>query len=222
MAVTLKLGSKTASSNHPLWVRAAGILLIGTSALLLLFFAILGYYYFKYEKIVDDRLNAGPLFANTAQIFASPREVRPGQKLTVAGIAQELRQAGYNNNPQMGTFQLRGDNILIKPGPQSYHSSDGATINTIGGEVQSITAENGAPLRAYELEPLLVTGLSEDKNRTKRRLVSYKDIPQHMVQAVTAIEDRRFFEHGGINYITMIGWIWHDIVGDRACVICYG
>ena len=215
MAATLKLGNKTVSSNHPLWVRAVRILLISTSAVLLLFFAILGYNYFKYEKIVDDRLNSGPLFANTAQIFAAPREVRPGQKLTVADIAQELRQAGYNNNPQMGTFQLRGDNILVKPGPHSYHSTDGATIDTNGGEVQSITAENGAPLRAYELEPLLITRLSEDKNRTKRRLVSYKEIPQHMVQAVTAIEDRRFFEHGGINYITMIGWIWHDIVGDR-------
>ena len=66
--------------------------------------------------------------------------------------------------------------------------------------MQSITADNGAALAAYQLEPQLITALSEDKNRTKRRLVTYKEIPPQMVQAVIAIEDRRFFEHGGINY----------------------
>jgi hypothetical protein len=31
--------------------------------------------------------------------------------------------------------------------------------------------------RAYQLEPQLITALSEDKNRTKRSLVTYKEIP---------------------------------------------
>ena len=44
--------------------------------------ASLGYYYFKYQGIVDERLKQ-PLFANTAKIFAAPREVRPGQKLSM-------------------------------------------------------------------------------------------------------------------------------------------
>ena len=36
-----------------------------------------------------------------------------------------------------------------------------------------------------------------------------------LVQAVLAIEDRRFFEHGGVNYFSMISWAWHDVIGDR-------
>ena len=60
-------------------------------------------------------------------------------------------------------------------------------------------------MSSYELEPLLITGLSEDANRTKRRLVTYDEIPPNLVQAVLAIEDRRFFEHGGVNYIRMMG-----------------
>ena len=35
------------------------------------------------------------------------------------------------------------------------------------------------------------------------------------MQAVLAIEDRRFFEHSGVNYFSMMSWAWHDIVGDR-------
>ena len=184
-----------------------GILVIGAS--------VFGYFYYHYQHVVDDRIASGPIFASVSQIYAAPREVRDGQKLTANVIAADLRQAGYNSNSQLGTYQLNGDNIFIKPGPESYHNTDGATINTSGGTVQSITAENGAALSAYELEPHLITALSEDKNRTKRRLVDYKDIPPQMVQAVTAIEDRDFFNHGGINYLRTAKCAVQDILSRR-------
>src|SRR5438105_797827 len=172
---------------------------------------VFGFMYLKYQKIVDDRLAAGPIFANVAQIFAAPREVRVGQHLSLTTIAQDLRSAGYNANPKLGTFSVNGNSINIKPGPKSYHSTDGATITTApssddsdmgqGMSVSAITADNGAALAAYELEPKLITALSEDKNRTKRRLVAYNEIPTQLVQAVTSIEDRRFFDHHGVNYV---------------------
>lgn len=215
MAVKVKYRSSTE--------RAGGILassVVRTFLLLVvvgvLFAAAIGaFYYSKYKQVVDERLAAGPLFAPVAQIYAAPREVRSGQHLPAAEIARDLSQAGYNSNRQLGTYQLEGDTITIKPGPQSYHSTDGATIDTTGGNVKSITADNGALLRAYQLEPQLITALSEDKNRTKRRLVTYSEIPPRMVQAVTAIEDRRFFEHGGVDYHSMMGWVYHDLKGDR-------
>lgn len=216
MAVKLKLANRIRSARS-LSTRdnVLRIALISFLVLVLIGVGIFAYFYHHYEKVVDKRLAAGPLFASIAQIYAAPREVRVGQKMTSTQIAEDLQRAGYNANSQLGTFQLNGDNIFIKPGSQSYHSTDGATINTTGGVVHSITAENGVALRAYELEPQLITALSEDKNRTKRRLVSYPDIPLRLVQAVTAIEDRRFFEHNGVDYYSMLGWAWHDMRGDR-------
>ena len=162
-----------------------------------------GYYYYRYQSIVDARLQQ-PLFATTAKIFAAPREVRPGQKLPLTAIANELRQAGYTTDgaskaSPLGTFAENGDSITVHPGPQSYHSQDGATIRVEDGVVRSMTDDHGQTLSSYELEPLLVTGLSEDANRTKRRLITYDEIPPNLVQAVLAIEDRRFFEHNGVN-----------------------
>jgi penicillin-binding protein 1B len=218
MPVKLKYGNGTSTTTKfsgLLHSRLFRITLVGLLGVLVICFAVFGYFYFHYQRVVDDRLASGPLFANVSQIYAAPREVRDGQKLSASSIAADLRQAGYNGNPQLGTYQLNGDNIFIKPGPESYHNTDGATINTSGGIVQSITAENGATLSAYELEPQLITALSEDKNRTKRRIVTYNEIPPHMVQAVIAIEDRRFFEHGGVDYHSMLGWAWHDLRGDR-------
>ena len=233
MAVTLKYRSRndgghategttpgqprrTSLFRHP-FVRLLLILLV---AIFLVVGVVAIYFYQHYKTVVDDRLAAGPLFAPVAQIYAAPREVRTGQSLTADEIALDLRRAGYAANSQLGTYELRGtDTIFIKPGAQSYHSTDGATIVTTtgpdGGKVQSITAENGAPLAAYQLEPQLITALSEDKNRTKRRLVTFDEIPHQLVQAVTSIEDRRFFEHGGVDYHSMLGWAYHDLRGDR-------
>ena len=41
--------------------------------------------------------------------------------------------------------------------------------------------------------------------------MTYDEIPQNLVQAVVAIEDRRFFEHGGVDYIRMIGRLRNDM-----------
>src|SRR5947207_2547029 len=123
MPVKLKLGSvgKLASGKHRiLRVFAAAVL-----ACVVLGAIVFGFMYLKYQKIVDDRLAAGPIFANVAQIFAAPREVRVGQHLSVTTIAQDLRSAGYNANPKLGAFSVNGNSINIKPGPESYHSTDG-------------------------------------------------------------------------------------------------
>ncbi len=228
MAVKLKLRNERQTPargrgrvpHRSLWQRALLFFVVAGLAGLLLGAIVFGYYYNQYQHVVDERLSSGPLFASTAQIYAAPREVRPGQALTAEAIARDLRRAGYNSNSQLGTFELNGDSVSIKPGPGSYHSTDGATIDTTGGQVQSITADNGAPLRAYELEPQVITSLSEDKNRTKRRLVTYDQIPKSLVSAVTAIEDRRFFEHNGLNFVRLAKCGVQDIVSHHA--VCGG
>jgi penicillin-binding protein 1B len=193
---------------------------IAVCALVFLLFS--GYYYFKYQGIVDARLKE-PLFANTAKIFAAPREVRPGQKFSVHLIANELREAGYSadgatQTSPLGTFSEGALSVTVRPGPQSFHSQDAATIHINNGAVNSITDGHGQALSSYELEPLLITGLSEDANRTKRRLTTYDEIPQNLVQAVVAIEDRHFFEHGGVDYIRMLGALRNDLTPGRRFV----
>ncbi len=174
--------------------------------------------YRQYAGLVDERLAQGPLFASTAQIYAAPQEVRPGQHLSAETIAAILRRAGYGDDGQsnpMGHYALSGEEISVKPGPQSYLAADGATISAPDGVVQTITADNGAALSAYKLEPQLITALSEDKNRTKRRMVTYDQIPARMVQAVLAIEDRRFFEHSGVNYVRTFKCAVQDVLSHH-------
>lgn len=213
MAVKIKLRKPTGKFFSSSILLRSILILVGVGAII--FLTGCGYYYNKYKDIVDARLKE-PLFANTAKIYASAREVRPGQKMTVQIIANELRSGGYTTDgathpSEMGTYAQGVQEITVHPGPQSFHTEDEATIRISNGKVESVKDEHGQALSSYELEPLLITGLSEDANRTKRRLLTYDEIPPNLVHAIVAIEDRRFFEHGGVDYIRMMGALVNDI-----------
>src|SRR5882762_569027 len=172
---------------------------------------VFSFFFIKYDLMIEERFR-GPVFTTSARIFARARTVRPGDHVSTRELASVLSRAGYserNGESQMGSYKLLSSGIQIAPGPQSYHAPESATIQIHGGIVDSIAGGNG-PLAAYELEPVMVTSLSEAGQRTKRQLVAYQDIPKVLVDAVLAIEDRRFFQHGGVNYLRLLEAAWID------------
>lgn len=194
-------------------IRAALLIFVTLSLLVVGFFS---YFYVKYDRIIEKRFR-GPVFSTSALIYAEPKTVKIGEKFDAKQIAAFLRHAGYSNNDgesQLGTYRLQKDAIEIMPGPQSYHSPDPATIHFSAGEVDSITSKSGE-LGAYELEPELVTSLFDAEQRSKRQLVKYKDIPKIMVDAVVSIEDRRFFQHNGVNFVRLGEATWVDLTHQR-------
>jgi penicillin-binding protein 1B len=180
------------------------------------FCAVFSYLYIKYDRIIDRRFRT-PIFSNSAKIYAIPQTVHDGEKISAKEIAGELRRAGYSDKDAesaLGSFRLVSDGIDIYPGPESYHSPEPARIRIEDGQVASINSK-GNELSAYELEPQLVTALFDAEQRSKRQLVKYNEIPPVMVQAVLAIEDRRFFEHSGVNFLRMAEAAWIDLVRGR-------
>ena len=177
---------------------------------------VFSYWYVKYDRIIEQRFR-GPVFTNSARIYATPEVVKVGEKFTAKEIATELRRAGYteNSDSPLGTFRVRTGSVEISPGPQSYHSQESATIKIADGKVESITSGDSGDLGAYELEPQLITSLFDAGQRSKRSLVKYDDIPKVMVDAVTSIEDRRFFQHSGVNFIRLAEAAWIDFSHQR-------
>ncbi|MDR3739379.1 MAG: PBP1A family penicillin-binding protein [Terracidiphilus sp.] len=212
--MALKVKFAMPKGTHPVRVFALRAILAGIAVVGVAVLGLFGFYYIHYESIVDARLKQ-PLFAQTAKIYATPREVRPGQKLAIQLIESELREAGYTSGAAasaspLGTYSISAGAITVRPGPQSFHAQDSATIHIVGGQVASISDDKGQALSSYELEPLLITGLS-DANRIKRRLVTYDEMPPNLVNSVVAIEDRRFFDHGGVDFIRILGALVNDI-----------
>jgi penicillin-binding protein 1B len=180
------------------------------------FTIVFSYFYIKYDRIIEKRFRT-PVFANAAKIYSLPRVVRDGEKTDAKQIAAELRRAGYSDKDgesNLGTYHLVKGGIEITPGTESYHAPEPARIMIEDGQVSQITSR-GNELSAYELEPQLVTALFDAEQRSKRELVKYNDIPPMMVQATLAIEDRRFFEHSGVNYLRMAEAAWIDLMRGR-------
>ena len=177
---------------------------------------VFSYFYVKYDRIIEEKFR-GQVFSNSAKIYSIPQAVRVGEKIDAREIAAQLRHAGYSDRDgqsPLGSFHLFTGGIEVKPGPESYHSPEPARIQFADGKIASITGSSGA-LDAYELEPQLVTALFDAGQRSKRELVTFDDIPKIMVDAVTAIEDRRFFQHSGVNFIRLGEAAWIDFTHQR-------
>ena len=207
MAIKLKIPRAKAGKFHPSnpIVRAAVATFIIISMMCLGVFA---FYYVRYEKVIDQRMS-GPIFANSAKIYAAPKTVQVGDNISLEDVITELKRSGYvdaaKGDSRLGTFKVVNAGIEIRPGPESYHSTEGAVVRFKAHAVDSISSlDNGGALDAYELEPVLVTGLFDGSQRSKRRIVTYDDMPNSLVNAVLAIEDRRFFQHSGVNYYRIL------------------
>jgi penicillin-binding protein 1B len=58
--------------------------------------------------------------------------------------------------------------------------------------------DSRSPLERTWLEPELISSVTGTE-RAKRKVISYGDLPDHLVKAITVTEDRSFFEHYGVN-----------------------
>src|ERR1700676_662659 len=191
--------------------------LLGFLSLSLLVVGFFAYWYVKYDRIIEQRFR-GPVFASSAKIFAAPQVVKIGSKLTVSEISAELRHAGYSEKEgesPLGSYRQHGGSIEILPGPESYHSPEPATISLADGAVSTINSRASGDLEAYELEPQMLASLFDAEQRSKRQLVKYDDIPKIIVEAVTSIEDRRFFQHSGVNFLRLAEAAWVDFTHQR-------
>ena len=221
MAIKLKIpaagsggrGKGRVISRDPI-VRVALLTFLSVAVVVIGVFA---YWYVKYDRIIEQRFR-GPAFATSAKIFAAAPVVKVGANLTVSEIAAELRHAGYSEKEDespLGSYRVHGGSIEVLPGPESYHSPEPATITVSDGAVSSINSRAAGELAAYELEPQLLASLFDAEQRSKRQLVKYDDIPKVVVEAVIAIEDRRFFQHGGVNFMRLVEAGWIDLTHQR-------
>ena len=198
---------------HP----AGKILAVCFTLAFILLFATGIHYYSKYSRLIEVKLRAGP-FANTSKIFAAPRLVAVGDVIAPEEIAGELRRCGYSESRgnAIGWFHMRPDGgIEIFPGPDSYFDQEAGVLKFSGGRISQIVSLRDNTARAqYQLEPQLITNLF-DRNREKRRLVKFADIPKVLVDAVTSAEDKRFFQHQGFDPLRIVKAAYVDLKQGR-------
>lgn len=154
--------------------------------------------YRAYAKLVDDRLARG-YQTSRAGIYAGARTLRPGQKYSPEKLSEVLRYAGYIESDAAsevwnGSFSATAKGIDIRP-----NNENGAIIHvSFNGEsrIDSLTGD-GLAVDSFTLAPESLTD-GATKGGARRQL-SFGDVPPLLVHAITSIEDRRFFDHHGVD-----------------------
>jgi len=192
-----------------------GLTILGVIfAIFLAIGGVFTYYYMKYSRMIDARLS-GNVLQNTTQIFSAPEHISPGQAWGPDDLTTYLTRVGYRplqDENALGQFTLRENTVDIRPSKLSYFGGNNAlAVQFRGKSIRSIKPlAGGGELDTAEIEPELITNLF-DSAREKRRAVRYEDLPPLLVDAILSAEDKRFFEHGGFDFIRIVGAAWADV-----------
>ncbi len=192
-----------------------GLTILGTLfSLFLIAGGVFTYYYIKYSRMIDARLS-GNVLQNTTQIFSAPEHISTGQAWGPEDLTAYLTRVGYRplqDDNAIGQFTVQQNTVDIRPSKLSYFGGNNAlAVQFRGKSIRSIKPlSGGTELDSAEIEPELITNLF-DSAREKRRPVRYEDLPVMLVDAILSAEDKRFFEHGGFDFIRIVGAAWADL-----------
>jgi penicillin-binding protein 1B len=216
-----RLRIRPAWSNRP-WLRAA-LLWGGISCGVGLIIA--AYFWVSYAHLIDRKLGGeerpGP------RVFGRPFELYPGEPLTPALLVQRLNDIGYAERPKVehaGEFSVAPGVVVLMPRPADGRDEAGTplTVRVEFGRgavarLMPMGAKRGA-LDHVTLEAPLLASIGPEKGE-KSRHVALASIPQHVIHAVLAIEDHRFFEHPGVDPIRAVGALITNLRGDKTYLV---
>jgi penicillin-binding protein 1B len=197
--------------------KARLIIGIVLGAIVVTFFCVIAFFYAKYARLADEKLAHGP-FPKSSMLFAGSQVVGVGDSGTPLRFAARLRESGYAEDARanaVGWYHLRPDAIEVFPGAQAYTRGEPGVIHFQDGKISSIiNLSDHTDRTEYTLEPALLSSLY-DKNREKRRLIRYEDIPPVVIHALISAEDKRFFQHSGFDPIRIVKSVLVDVSERR-------
>ncbi|MFZ7111510.1 MAG: PBP1A family penicillin-binding protein [Desulfatiglandales bacterium] len=175
---------------------------------LLLLLCILGIVmYGRHLSAEIERRFSGQRWSIPSRVYSDTSLLFPGQELDRGLFEKKLKRLGYRAVPHdpkhMGEMRLSDSSIrlFLHDFKVSSYEQKGVAIRISfrGNTIQSITdLRNGDAIPLLELEPEQLM-LFFGPEREQRRLVSIEQVPDHVIHAVLAAEDTRFYRHHGID-----------------------
>lgn len=163
------------------------------------------------EALVRARLDPDA-FSSATRFYAQPLVFRSGLTLDRAKVERTLHRLGYVKARRravgVGEYRLGYGDWVIGRRPVRFGGDvdpGGVIAVEVGydGRIYEVRGRRGVRLEAAALEPeLLALSGSDGKDRVP---VPLSQFPQHTIDAVLAVEDRRFFEHGGLDLRRIVG-----------------
>ena len=180
--------------------------------------------------MIDARLH-GERDRVLPRVFARPLEIRRGDNMSQKELLDRLNDLGYAQRTQVqnpGEFAVNGALVSVVPRAGTHTGKTlvvsfqraaapprrgrAPAVQTISNRIESLSIGKQAVPRVTMDAPMLTALIPA---RVKRRQVPLSALPSRMVQAVLAIEDRRYYSHPGIDPIRMVGALFTNMFGNR-------
>src|SRR5665213_2600227 len=211
------------------WVRVGTMVLLAFAAVS---WGVLGYYYVSFSRMIDASLH-GERDKVFPQVFARPLEIYRGQSLTNQQLIERLNDLGYAQRQKLekpGEFLVNAATVSLIPRSPEFKGQ----VVQVGFQRfadSAVPAKRGAPVRLSDHVTRLQLGPKQSERltldapllasivageREKRRPVALAAIQPRIVEAVLSIEDRRYYEHPGVDPIGVLGAMKSYVTGRRS------
>jgi len=156
---------------------------------------------------IDQRFSARR-WSVPSKVFSDTTLLYPGQRINPLLLKEKLGALGYrqvSHQPaKKGELQVSPEAITIflndLTTPWNNRKGLPVRIAITEGTIESILrTADGQALPILELEPEEIS-LFFGSERERRQLVSIQEVPGHLIHAVLAAEDSRFYQHRGVDF----------------------
>ncbi|MFN2168925.1 MAG: transglycosylase domain-containing protein, partial [Anaerolineae bacterium] len=181
-------------------------LLLAAGALLLLTAVATSWAATAATRRIEQRFS-GRRWRLPSRVCSDVTLLYPGMRLNRRALMEKLRRLGYrpvDRRPTAsGEMRLRGTTleIFLQPleTPDHRRAPMAVAMDLRPDRIVNIRRiEDRQQLPLLEIEPEELA-LFFGPQREQRRLVSIEHLPAHFIQAILTAEDRRFFDHHGVD-----------------------
>ena len=199
-------------SNPRVW--AVGALIAGM--------AIASWYGIRIERQVQLRFQERQT-SFPSRIYARAPVVYRGMSVRQAGLAGYLDRAGYR--PVWHTTVAPGEYMTgarkwilgVRPFEHANGRENGGKVFLEldgDGRIEKLSGETGRELTTVRIEPVEIGAFVPEDGKDRVR-IELEDVPVQLIDAILVNEDRRFFDHIGIDLRRIVAALYTNLRSGR-------
>lgn len=180
--------------------------------------ALLGYCLYL-DQLVKQQFEE-KRYSLPARVYARPLEIYAGLPLSPDDLRRELKRLNYSEvryPTSSAQYANNGDEVVLFSRPFEFwdglQEGRRVRITFSGNKINRVVDDiSQAPLSIFRLEPVPIGGIYTNNNED-RQLVRYQQVPRHLLDALIAVEDQRFYYHRGIDPKALVRAAFSTLTG---------
>ncbi|MCP4042044.1 MAG: penicillin-binding protein 1B, partial [Gammaproteobacteria bacterium] len=152
-----------------------------------------------------------------ARMYARPLELYPDMVLAARDLELEVGLLGYQRTTRVsrpGSYRRRGNTVELRSRRFRFWDGEEASkqlrLTFSGGKLDQLTSGTGGPISLARLDPVLIGRIYPSHNED-RILIRHQEAPPFLIQALIAVEDRKFYRHHGLDPRGIARALWANL-----------